>query len=92
MRILNATEEMSSHPVKNAQWGAKIRLEDTRATKKANLRTGMGLSRPCQEGKSQITAPLTININPNGKSRVGYGQAKTSIATWLSEPCNQERV
>ena len=69
MRILNATEEMSSHPVKNPQWGARIRLEDTRATKKANLRTGMGLSRRYQEGRSQITAPLTININPNGKSR-----------------------
>ena len=69
MRILNATEEMSSHPVKNAQWGAKILFEDTRATKKANLVTGMGISRRYQEGKSQITALLTINIKPNGKSR-----------------------
>ena len=70
MRILNATEEVSSYPVKNAQWGARIRLEDTRATKKADLRTGMILSRRYQEGKSQITAPLTINMNPYGKSRL----------------------
>jgi hypothetical protein len=72
MRILNATEEVSSYPVKNAQWGARIRLEDTRATKKADLRTGMILSRRYQEGKSQITAPLTINMKPYGKSRLEY--------------------
>jgi len=39
-------------------------------SEKPPLRAVIGLQSPCPERKSQKTAPLTMNMNPNGRSRL----------------------
>jgi hypothetical protein len=60
---------VSLQPGQKALRDPKTATAPCGGSEKPPLRAGMGLQSPCPERKSHETAPLTMNMNPNGKSR-----------------------